>query len=83
MFCEDQTSYDQTALESISVWNPLPQAQQSKRVNHTPEDSKRADLPCNRIIGSTQLLNYQWNSSDIDTCQMLKYQSEPQTYIFS
>ena len=26
-------------------------------------------------IGSTQLLNCQWNSSDIDTCQMLKYQS--------
>ena len=36
------------------------------------------------LIGSTQLLNCQWNSSDIDTCQMLKYQSsEPQTYIFS
>ena len=34
--------------------------------------------------GRTQLLNCQWNSSDIDTCQMLKYQSsEPQTYIFS
>ena len=31
-------------------------------------------------LGSTQLLNCQWNSSDIDTCQMLKYQSsEPQT----
>ena len=36
------------------------------------------------LNGSTQLLNCQWNSSDIDTCQMLKYQSsEPQTYIFS
>ena len=34
--------------------------------------------------GSTQLLNCQWNSSDIDTCQMLIYQSsEPQTNIFS
>ena len=27
------------------------------------------------VIGSTQLLNCQWNSSDIDTCQVLKYQS--------
>ena len=36
------------------------------------------------LIGSTQLLNCQWNSSGIDMCQMLKYQSpEPQTYIFS
>ena len=26
-------------------------------------------------IVSTQLLNCQWNSSDFDTCQMLKYQS--------
>ena len=27
------------------------------------------------LNGRTQLLNCQWNSSDIDTCQMLKYQS--------
>ena len=27
------------------------------------------------VNGRTQLLNCQWNSSDIDTCQMLKYQS--------
>ena len=34
--------------------------------------------------GSTQLLNCQWNSSGIDDCQMLKYQSsKPQTYIYT
>ena len=54
MFCEDQTSYDQTALESISVWNPLPQAQLSKRVNHTPKDSKRIYY----VTESLALLSY-------------------------
>ena len=53
-----------------------------RQSQHTTLSSYNWKLEDNN--GSTQLLNCQWNSSDIDTCQMLKYQSsEPHTYIFS